>query len=380
MSGSHPRPLRVLYLIDKLQRAGAQVHLGQLVTGLDSSRFDARVGCLIREGPVAEELRRDGCLVECLGLRTIYGPRAWLALARLVRSLRRAPVSLVHCYLVSANVFGTVAARLAGVPALVTSRRDTGFSRNWRLRLAEERLVNPLVDRVTVNSPAVAAAVAREPGLRPEKVVLIPNGVDLERCDPERHPAAAVRAELGIGPEERVVGSVGHLSPVKGHSDLLRAAATLVGAGTSLRVLLVGDGPLRGALQEEARGLGLGDRLVLTGVREDVPRLLAAMDVFALPSHTEGMSNALLEAMAMARPVVATDVDGNADVVEEGATGRLVPPRSPEALARVLGELFDQPGRARDLGAAARRQMQARYSLPLMVSRYEQLYESLVGA
>src|SRR5262249_2529720 len=162
---------------------------------------------------------------ECLGLRTLYGPRAGLALVRLRRSLRRARIQVVHCYLVGANIFGAVAARLAGVPALVTSRRDVGFSRNWRLRLVEERLVNPMVDKVTANSPSVAAAVAKEPGLDPAKVVLIPNGVDLGRCDPDRYSGAAVRRELGIGPEERVAGAVGHLSPVKGHADLLEAAA-----------------------------------------------------------------------------------------------------------------------------------------------------------
>jgi glycosyltransferase involved in cell wall biosynthesis len=373
-------PLRVLYLIDKLQRAGAQVHLGQLVTGLDAARFAPRVCCLIRGGPVAEALEREGRSVECLGLRTLYGPRGWLGLARLARRLRRAEVEIVHCYLVSANVFGTLAARLARVRAVVTSRRDVGFSRNWRLRLLEERLVNPLVDKVTANSPSVAAAVAREPGLSLEKVVLIPNGVDLDRCDPERYDAAAVRAEYGIAPEERVVGSVGHLSPVKGHVDLLQAAAALVRSGAPLRVMLVGEGPLRSSLHEQAASLGIASRVIFTGVQENVPRLLAAMDVFALPSHTEGMSNALLEAMAMARPVVATDVDGNADVVEDGVTGRLVAPRAPEALARVLDDLLARPALARELGGAARRQVASRYSLPLMVSRYEQLYEHLVRA
>jgi glycosyltransferase involved in cell wall biosynthesis len=373
-------PLKVLYLIDKLQRAGAQVHLGQLAAGLDPARFAPRVCSLIQGGPVADALERSGSTVECLGLGTLYGPRGVLGLLRLARRLRRARIQVVHSYLVSANVFGTLAARLARVPAVLTSRRDVGFSRNWRLRVVEERLINPLVDRVTANSPSVAAAVSREPGLRPDKVVLIPNGVDVDRCDPERYDAPAIRAALGIAREERVVGSVGHLSPVKGHADLLRAAGALVRKGAPLRVLLIGDGPLRGALQEQARTSGIAERVTFAGVQEDVPRHLAALDVFALPSHTEGMSNALLEAMAMARPVVATAVDGNADVVEDGVTGRLVPPRTPDALARALDDLFGEPARARELGREARRRVASRYSLPLMVSRYEELYLSLVPA
>jgi glycosyltransferase involved in cell wall biosynthesis len=366
----------VSFLIDKLQRAGAQVHLAALVRGLDRERFSPEVRCLMRGGPLFDELAREGVAVESFDLPTIYGPRAWRAFARLVRALRRAHVDVVHCYLVSANIFGGLAARAAGIP-VVTSRRDVGISRNWRLRLFEGTVVNPLVDAVTANSASVAAAARAERFLAAEKVTLIPNGVDLQRFDPARHPAEAARAALGLSAEEMVVGSVGHLSPVKGHADLLEAAAVLARGGTPLRVLLVGDGPLRASLEDTARSLGIPERVVFAGVRDDVPAVLAAMDVFVLPSHTEGMSNALLEAMAMARPIVATAVDGNADVVRDGVTGRLVPPRDPPTLAGALAALLDDPAAARSLGCAARRHVAEEHSLPVMVSRYERLYQEL---
>ncbi len=231
-TGPAPRRLRVTYLIDKLHRAGAQIHLGQLAASLDRRAFEPEVVCLLAGGPVAERLREDGVPVEVLGLGRLYAPRAILGLLRLARRLRSRRVDVLHTYLVSANVYGTLAGRLAGVGAVVTSRRDMGFSRNPRLRFVEERLVNPRVDKVVAVSPAVAEATRRERGLRDEQVVTIPNGVDLEAFDAARHPRSTARAlalrEWGLAEDEAVVGTIGHLAPVKGHADLLDAAARVV--------------------------------------------------------------------------------------------------------------------------------------------------------
>jgi glycosyltransferase involved in cell wall biosynthesis len=339
------------------------------------------VVCLLAGGPVAEELRARGVGVEVLGLGRLYAPRALAGALRLARRLRARRVDVVHTYLVSANVFGTLAGRLAGVGAVVTTRRDTGFSRNWRLRLVEEWLVNPLADRVVANSPAVAEATLRERGLTPEKVVVVPNGVDLERFDPSLHPRDEARAwaarEWGIAADETVVGGVGSLTPVKGHADLLEAAARVVARHARTRFVLVGDGPLRPALEAQALRLGLRGHVVLAGAREDVARVLASFDVVALPSHTEGLSNVLLESMAMARPVVATAVGGNPDVLRDGATGRLVPARDPAALAAGLAAMIDGPEAARAMGLEARRDVERRFSRQRMVEGHEALYRGL---
>jgi len=368
--------VRVAYVIDKLHLAGAQIHLLQLLRGLDRRAFEPRVFCLIRGGPVAERIRALGIEVDVLGMGSIYGPRALRALPRLVRALRG--TAIAHTYLVSANVYGTLAARLAGVPAVVTSRRDTGFSRNWRLRLVEEWLVNPRVDRVTAVSPAIAREVRAERGLSADKVVTIPNGVDPAAFDPALPPREAARSRLGLAGDESALGVIAHLSPVKGHADLLAAMARIVAAVPRARLFVVGDGILRPELEARSRSLGLGDRVIFTGAREDVATILAALDVVVVPSHTEGLSNALLEAMAMARPVVATAVGGNPDAVEAGVTGLLVPPNDPEALAAAVLRLLDHPDEARRLGEAARRRVLADFSLDRMVAGYEALYRSLL--
>jgi glycosyltransferase involved in cell wall biosynthesis len=370
--------IRILYLIDKLQRAGAQVHLLQLARHLDPGEFDPRVCCLIRGGPVAEQMRALGLEVDILGLPTIYGPAAWRALPRLARSLRERRVQLVHTYLVSANIYGTFAARLAGVPAVLTSRRDTGFSRNWRLRLVEEWLVNPRVDRVAAVSPSAAAEARKERGLGGAKVVTIPNGVDLAEYAPARHPRVVARERFAVAADELALGVIAHLSPVKGHADLLQAMAVVAARQPRVKLFLVGDGVLRQPLEAQARSLGLAGRVLFTGSRDDVADVLAMLDVMVLPSHTEGMSNTLLEAMAMERPVVATAVGGNLDLLEDGVTGLLVPPHDPEALAAAILRLLGAPDEARRLGQAARRRAEAEFGLDRMVARYEALYRDLV--
>lgn len=370
------RRIRVAYLIDRLQRAGAQAHLGRLVAHLDSREFEPQVLCLLAGGPVAEEMKARGVPVEVLGLGRLYGPRALAELFRLARRLRKSRIDVLHTYLVSANIYGTIAGRLARV-AVITSRRDTGFSRNWRLRVLEEGLINRLVDRVVAVSPAVAEVARREHGLPPDRLVTIENGVDVEVWTPEGQPRSEARRELGLGEDEVAVGVIGHLSPVKGHADFLLAAARVSAEAPRTRFVLVGDGPLRTTLEALATSLGLGARVVFTGTRADMPRVLSALDVVAVPSHSEGMSNALLEAMAMALPVVATTVGGNPNVVRDGVTGRLVAPRDPSALARALAELVADPGARQSLGRAARRHVADNLSLSGMVRRYEELYSGL---
>jgi len=368
-------PVRVLFVIDKLHQAGTQAHLRRLIEGLDRRRFEPHVCCLLSAGPMAEAIRALGVPVDVLGLGRLYAPEGWRGLRRLARFCREKRIDVVHTYLVSANIYGTLAAHLASVPVVITSRRDTGFSRNWRLRAVEEWLVNPVVDCVTAASPAVATAARRERGLHNGKVVTIANGLDLEAWSPARFPRAEVRREWGLADQETAIGVVGHLSPIKGHADLLQALARLEDARP--RLFVIGEGPLRASLQDLATSLGLGDRVVFTGAREDIPRLLSMLDILAVPSHTEGMSNALLEGMAMGRAIVATAVDGNLDVVRDGVTGLLVPPRDPPALAAALARLIARHDEAGALGRAARARAEEAFTLPAMVTRHQELYLDL---
>jgi glycosyltransferase involved in cell wall biosynthesis len=367
----------VAYLIDKLHRAGAQRHLGQLAAGLDRQRFAAQVVCLLDGGPIADALRAADVPVEVLRLGRLYGPRGLAGLPRLAARWRAERPDVVHTYLVSANIYGTVAARLAGARAVVTTRRDTGFSRNWRLRLCEEWLINPRVDRVVAVSDAAADCARRERGLAEGRVVTIENGVDLAVWDPQRYDRGELRRRWGLAPEDAAVGVVARLSPVKGHADFLHAAARVASRAPRARFFVIGDGELRRGLEALAESLAIAGRVVFTGARDDVPQLLAMLDVVAVPSHTEGLSNALLEAMAMGRPVVATAVGSNPGVLHDGRTGRLVPARDPEALAAALLELAEDRDAAEALGRAARGSVRERFDVARMVARHQELYSTL---
>ena len=370
--------IRVCFLIDKLHRAGAQTHLVSLLRVLDRDTFEPSVCCLLEGGPLAEAARELGVPVAVLGLRTIYGPKAWVELVRFARRLRDEGVRVVHTYLVSANIYGAVAGRLAGVPVQISSRRDTGFSRNWRLRFVEEWLANPLVDRVVAVSGAAAEAAGRERWLK-GKVVVIPNGVDLRTWDAGRRGRAAARKDWGVRDDEVAVGVVASLSPIKGHADFLRAAAMVSARHARCKFFVIGDGVLRQSLEKLAADLGVAGRVVFTGNRQDMPRMLSLLDLWVLPSHSEGMSNALLEAMAMELPVVATAVGGNLEVIQDGVTGLLTPPGDPGALAGAMDKLLVSPEVGRAMGRAARRRIEHHFAVERMGEQYERLYRDLAG-
>ncbi len=360
-------------MIDELDVGGTEQQLLELVTRLDRRRY-APVVCCFRPGRVAREMEAAGVPLVTLRKRAKVDPALILALTRL---MRRERVDLVQTYLFTANTWGRIAARLARVPVIVSSERNVDI---WEARY--KRLIGRWLDRWThrtiANSDAVKEyLVAR--GLAAGKLAVIPNGVDLARF--EALPSVeATRAELGVPQPCPLVAFLARLEPQKDPATFLQAAARVAERAPSARFLVIGGGTLEGVLRREARALGLGSRVVFTGPRDDAPRLLAASDVLVLTSLKEGMSNAIMEAMAAGRPVVATQVGGNAQLVEDGRTGFLVPPRDPEATARAICRVLEAPDLARSLGERARRRVAERFSVEAMVQATDRLYGELLAS
>jgi glycosyltransferase involved in cell wall biosynthesis len=338
---------------------------------MDQDRFALTVACLYGgDGPIADEIRALGIPVLDLGMTSKW---RWDALWRLYRLLRRKRPTILHTWMFHANIPGRVLGRLAGVPIIISGERTMGMESRWRYWL--NRLTAPTTDRVTCVSQQVADFVVSHVGIPQDKVVVIPNGVEVP--DVERSPGGrGARTKLGLPIDQVMVGTVARLDPVKRLDMLFQALRSL----PDVYAVIVGDGP------ERARLMALSDRIELTGrihfpgQQRDVWPWLAAMDVFALSSDWEGMSNALLEAMAVGLPVVATAVGGTPDVVVDGVTGLLVPPRDPSALAKALATLVRDPDLRRKMGQAGRERVLQHFSVERMVERTQNLYDQLLSA
>lgn len=362
-----------------LTTGGTQRHLQQVLRWLDGGRFRASVFTLRPGGEVEAALGAAGVEVHSLNVgNRLSAPRAWLAMVRAAAALRRERVRVVHGYQWRPALVGAIVGRLARVPVVLAGKRsltgdDPVARRAWRM-------IGRRVDTIVANAAALRAE-AEADGVQ-ARWEIIPSGVDVETFRPQRG-ASEAKARLGLDAACPVVGTVGRLEPRKGHDLLLRAMQEIASGARGRRphLVLVGDGPLRPSLERTAAALDLGGRVTFTGMLEDVRPALAAMDVFVLPSQAEGMSNALLEAMAAGRPVVATDVGGTREVCDGHETGVLVPADDAAALARAVLHLLADPERAARLGAAARHAVEARFGASAMVRRLELLYaERLVAA
>ncbi|MBI4638176.1 MAG: glycosyltransferase [Candidatus Rokubacteria bacterium] len=349
---------------------------------LAPSRFALHIACLRRWGHLLGEIEALGVPLAEYGIDRLYGPRTLRAQVRFASDLRRDRIQVVHTYNFYPTVFAVPVAKLIGVPAVV-SIRDTGvYLSSWQRRV--QRLVCRLADRIVANAEAVRQWLVTD-GYDPRKIAVIRNGVDLSafgvsRCD------GRVRQELGLRAGVPVVTVLSRLKPLKGLEDFVDAAALVAQRVRHARFLIVGDGHLvkdggvvpdllyREALEGHARRLGLDGRITFAGFRLDIPEVLSEATVSVLPSLSEGLSNVLLESMAAGVPVVATRVGGNPEVVVDGGTGLLVPPRDPAALARAICRVLEDAELAASFGRAGQRRIAEHFSLERMVTETEQLY------
>lgn len=351
-----PEPLRVCHIMSADLWAGAEVQVATLASWLARQRDVALSAVLFNEGRLAAELRALGIEVAVIDEGRHTAP----ALARRAAAfLRHRHVDIVHTHRYKDTIVGAAAARMAGVPDLVRTVHGLGepLPRRQRLKFSA---CEALDKAVLWGSAARVIAVSRDladtlrrTGYRRSTVIAIHNGLEVGRVVPVRH-RDDVRRELGIPTRSVVFGTAGRLSPVKSQASLLRAAAMILPKWPGARFVIAGDGPLRTNLLAMAEALGIAHACVFPGSRADVHDVIAAMDVFVLPSLHEGIPMALLEAMALSRPVVATAVGGVPEVVTDRANGLLVPSGDDAALVRACVQLAANPALALELGTRAR--------------------------
>lgn len=388
-------PSRILYVTPQGFIGGAERSLLVLLEALDRQRFPPTV-VTFEDGPLVARVRSAGVPVDRVPLPPVllgatqrycaYSPVQALALtaaagpavARLRSAVRRLDPAIVHTNGIKAHVLGGVAGRLAGVPVVWHLRDFPHAGRTGRFLRALARVVPT---HVIVNSEAVGASLGR-----PHGVTCVHNGVDLHAFSPDVD-GAPFRADLGIDPASLVIGLVAHLTPWKGHLVFLEACATIAAAHRNCRFVLVGapvygtDGHDRYAqdVADAIERLGLRDRVIRTGFRDDMPVVMRGLDVLVhASSEPEPFGRTLIEAMASGRPVVATAAGGAREVVVEGETGYLVPPRDAGALAENVLRLADDQALREKLGRAGRERAEARFSATRHARSVEAVYAGLL--
>ena len=360
--------LHVCHVITGFDTGGAERVLMQTVKRLDPARFTSTIVSLRPRGPLSGDAEKLGVEVIHLGMWRRPGP---ITVWRLGRLLRRRRVQIAHAYLYDASLAVRVTGRLAGVPVVLTSTRAS-LAYLSPLAWWVDRVTARWCDRVIAVSESTARFVTDTECIPGGKVVVIPNGVDLARFHPG--DAAAARRSLGIAAEAFVVCCVGRLHGQKGQHDLLDALALVRNQVGGIVCLMAGEGPERAALQDHAKTLGLQEICRFLGAVDRVETVYTASDVCVLSSRFEGMPNTVLEAMAMAKPVVATAVDGSVELVREGETGLLVPPGDVAALAAAIVDLARDARRRQAMGARAREIAQQEHGIETMIERVEALY------
>jgi len=372
--GPPPRRLRVIHGVDSFGVGGTELNAIRTLERLDRARFDVSLVSLTADGPLRERYDRAGIPVHPAPLRNMYGPAALRTAARLVAWLRRERADVVHCHDLYTNIFVAGCARLAGVPLIITSRRWWQTLPGRAHELGNQVAYRWVAHRVLANSAAVGRRLVEE-GVPARKVVVVPNFLDDAAFDPLPEPARrSALAGFGVPPEALVVGAVAMLRPEKDLVSLVRAMALLAPRHPALHLLLVGRGPCDEALAAAARELGIADRVHFAGYQPAVPNPHQYLDVSVLCSLHEGFPNAIIEAMAAARPVVATNVGGIPDAVAHGETGLLVEPSDPAALAAAIGRLVEDPGLRARLGEAGRERARADYRADAVLDALTALY------
>jgi glycosyltransferase involved in cell wall biosynthesis len=373
------RPRRkVFYLLDSLDVGGTETQAVELALRIPESGYEVTLGCLRARGPLLERLQGSQVAVrEFHPEGGIDSPAGFYQLLRLSWFLRRAKFDIVHTHDLWSNLLGVPAARLAGVRAIVSSRRDlANFDWYQSKRRAWLRRIQNLGGAVLVNATPIRDALIAEDGFKPEKLRVIHNGVDIEKF----HASGDERDQLfpGVGRGKLIV-LVGNMhTDVKGHPWLIASAPAVVRDFPSARFVLAGDGEQRPRFEQQVAKLGLEQNFLFLGRRTDIPKILACCDIAVLPSRAEGLPNAVLEYMAAGLPTIASRVGGNGELIEDGVTGLLVPSEDSAALSDALLAVLRDPELARRVAQNGREFTIRNFSFERLVREVDGLYSELL--
>lgn len=375
--------IKVLHLTSDSKIAGVENLLLSIAEKFNRQEFEMLFCTLSKAGRLHEEIRKYSCSAFSLSNRNIYKTKdiycsSPMILYKLVRLLRKEKIDILHTHLVWASMLGQIAAKIARVPISVMTRHYSNYTHLYGNRFAKltDRLSALLADSIVAVSAAVAKVLVNLDNINPDKIEVIHNGLDLSKFLIGK-TVSNIRKEFSIEEGAKIIAAISNLHFYKGHKYLLESVKIVIRTHPEAKFLIVGDGILEEELRRLAYNLGVENNVIFAGYRMDVPSILSQIDIFVHPTLIEGFGISIIEAMAMQRPVVATNVGGIPEIVRDRVNGVLVPSKNPQFLAKAIIELLERPGYAEELGQVARRMVEERFAVDTMVKGYEQLYQKL---
>jgi len=367
-------PIKVMHILHTLGTAGLQKGVVNLANHLNSMDFEISICCLEESG-VFEKRLNPGTKVFVMNKPPGFDYTLPLRLAKL---FRREKTMIVHTHNFGTYLYGAIGAKLAWGPKVVHGEHGSLLqpSEGKPKDLIIRRYLSYVTDVIHTMSADLKHALVRMTMINPKKIITILNGVELEKF--KRAPNPRFRVMLGMQLEDLVIGSTGRIAPVKNFELLIRVIPEVNRAGIYPKVLFVGDGPSLPNLKSLTKEYHLEEQILFLGDRSDVPELLNMMDIFVLPSFSEGLSNSILEAMATGLPVIATDVGGNPELVVHNETGFLFPSEDAATLTKRILELAGDAEKKHRMGALGRKRVEELFTLERMMQNYEQLYRNVL--
>jgi glycosyltransferase involved in cell wall biosynthesis len=369
--------INLLHIIYSLEIGGAEMDLvAKAKVLVEEYGYHIAIACLLRRGELVEEAERNG--IRVIG-PVMSGKSDIRVIPRLVRTMCSGKFDIVHTHMFAANFLGRLAALLAGVPVIVSTVQLIAEREKW-WEILLDRALQLKTGMMITSSEAVRRSFI-ERGIREDKITTIYNGIDFSKFDSIDRVEARnrIRPELGLKDSTFLVGTVARLQRVKGVECLIEAANHIVESVPNARFLIVGDGPQKAELQYRIKQLDLSSRFIFAGTREDVPAILSALDLFVLPSLSEALGIAVIEALLMRVPVVATNVGGVPEVVKSGETGLLVPPKDPIRLGEAIAYVYSNRDRAIAMARAGERRVRGMFEISRLAQRQVELYEMLLA-
>lgn len=376
---SNKRKTDILYIHQNMGTGGAEEIRSVLVKNIDKEKFRVTLCCIGEKGEIGQELAKKGFCVKALKkgwkIQNISSTFA------LLKFIRKCKPDIVHTCLFYANFHGRIAAKLAKVPIIISEEQNVD---KWKKRyppiLFTDWLLSKATDKIIVCSQAVRNFVAQNEHIKTDKLLVVPNSFDLKKFidHSSTEDNKKTKKSLGLNDKDRIFGTVGSFSVQKGHIYLIEAMKKIVSEEPSSKLLMIGAGPLEEKIRKKVDQLGLTRQIIFTGQRRDVYNLLPILEIFVLPSLWEGLPLVTLEAMAMAKPIVASKIPGITEVVIDGESGLLVPPKEPHFLAKAILNLLKETDLGKKMGTAGKTRVIRHFNPQNYVSQIEFLYETFL--